>query len=86
MKLIPLYQYLYVPELKWYSQISEQQKASHLKKVAQTPVTNLKVAEDLETPNETAHDDFCLSVDVGNASADLSISFLRVYGRKQVSC
>ena len=52
--------------------MSEQQKASHLKKVAQTPVTKLKTAE--ESPGETAHDNFCLSVDFKSASAELPIS------------
>ena len=72
LKLNPLYQHLCIPEFKWYSQMSEQHKASHLKKVAQTPVINLNTAE--ESPDETAQDSICLSVDLESASADLPIS------------
>jgi len=33
------FSHLQVPELKWFSQMSEQQRASHLKKVAETYLT-----------------------------------------------
>ena len=72
LRLKPQYQYLSIPEFKWYSQMSEQQKASHLKKVSQTPVTCLHTAEDL--PDETAQDSICLSVNFESASAGLPIS------------
>ena len=52
--------------------MSEQQKASHLKKISQTPVTSVLTVEDL--PDETALDSIGLSVDFESASADLPIS------------
>ena len=66
--------------------MSEQQKASHLKKVSHTPVTSLQTAEDL--PDDTAQDDTCLLVDFESASANLPISsgvFEGIYGRRPVS-
>ena len=72
LKLNPQYHHLSIPEFKWYSQMSEQQKASHLKKVSQTPVTSLLTVEDL--PDETALDIIGLSVDFESSSADLPIS------------
>lgn len=69
LKLNPQYQHLSVPEFKWYSQMSEQQKASHLKKVSQTPVTCRHTTEHL--PDITAQDNICLSVDFESATADI---------------
>ena len=56
LKLNPPYQHLCVPEFKWYSQMSEQQKASHLNKVAHTAVTKIIGAK--ESPDETQHGHF----------------------------
>ena len=91
LKLIPLYQHLGVPEFKWYNQMSEQQKASHLKKLLRhlSQISKLlKISRHLMKLHKLHMTIFAyqLMLRVQVLTYRFQVMFLRAYGRRQVSC